>query len=208
MLSAVYSHTAISYAPRMAGVGGALRKLRKPKMTQEAFGEALRVSQALVSQWERDETVPNAEQLVQIALTLDCTVEDLVAGVDPAYNDLRRRLSDKEKQTDVTPRVTDHAVSSKQAQPIGQAAGGNPRGSAPVENRLPEPVVDTDLDKVRDLHAIEELRNIASQLSVLHGRLMRIVPGEPSAPRGETKAARSKGDSHLHGRGARRKRGA
>jgi transcriptional regulator with XRE-family HTH domain len=72
-------------------------------MTQDELGQRLGVSQALVSQWERNETTPSAIQLVQIAVVLACGVEDLVAGADQQYDRWRRDLLRQPGMNDESP---------------------------------------------------------------------------------------------------------
>jgi transcriptional regulator with XRE-family HTH domain len=89
----VYAVTSDSYTRGVpnnpaakALLGAAIRARRKPLMTQDVFGERLGVSQALVSQWERGETMPDAYQLAQIAGLLHCNADVFLNGLDPSYD--------------------------------------------------------------------------------------------------------------------------
>jgi len=63
-------------------------------MTQGDFADRLGLTQPSISAWERDEALPSADQLPRIARVLGCSVEDLVVGVDPAYDRLRSKGRD------------------------------------------------------------------------------------------------------------------
>ena len=55
--------------------------------TQKAFGELLGVPQAQVSDWENDRySVLEVSSLIKLAKALRCSVDDLLAGVDPEYD--------------------------------------------------------------------------------------------------------------------------
>lgn len=48
------------------------------KISQEALGKLLGVSQGAVSQWESGESLPRADKLPELAKILNCTVDDLL----------------------------------------------------------------------------------------------------------------------------------
>jgi len=74
----------------LVGIGEAIKALRKPRLTQDEFAEKLGLSQSSISQWERGDSLPSADLLPKIARVLDCSVEDLVVGVDAAYDRVRK----------------------------------------------------------------------------------------------------------------------
>ena len=61
----------------MASIGKQIVAARKAKgMTQDALSEALNVSRAAVSQWERDRRMPDAETLLRLSALLEYSFED------------------------------------------------------------------------------------------------------------------------------------
>lgn len=61
-------------------------------VSQEALADALEISQGAVSQWERGDTNPSADQIPAIALALGVTPNWLFSfQVDDAISPLRRR---------------------------------------------------------------------------------------------------------------------
>lgn len=55
-----------------------IKKLRTDnKMSQTEFGARCGVSQAVVSQWETEITLPRTRQLPDIAKVLGCTIDEL-----------------------------------------------------------------------------------------------------------------------------------
>ncbi len=75
-----------------ATVGRNVRRLRAQAgiPTQTAFARLLRAPQSQVGDWEGDRySVLEASTLVRIAKALRCSVDDLLAGVDPDYDRVR-----------------------------------------------------------------------------------------------------------------------
>jgi transcriptional regulator with XRE-family HTH domain len=65
-----------------------LKALRKRKgLTQGELAELIDVHYAQVSRYERSETMPNAQVVVNIAKALESTVDYLVAGPPPVSSD-------------------------------------------------------------------------------------------------------------------------
>lgn len=94
--SAACGPTVTSYNRVVASLGKAIRQRREalvPRLSQTELGKKVGFGQALVSQWERDETVPDAVQLAAIAMALGCTVEEVVADGISDYNRWRRDLA-------------------------------------------------------------------------------------------------------------------
>ena len=73
-------------------VGKNIRRLRMVAglPTQKAFAKLLGVQQSLVSDWEHDRYgVLSISSLIKLAKVLDCSVDQLLAGVDPDYDRIR-----------------------------------------------------------------------------------------------------------------------
>ena len=60
-----------------------LRLLRiKAGMSQKELADALNISQAAVTNWERGESLPSSDKLPKIAEVLNCTLADLYGKED------------------------------------------------------------------------------------------------------------------------------
>lgn len=63
----------------LAKISERLKEIRKDKgLTQKQFGEILNLSQDTVSLWETDKSTPNAEQIINIALTFNVSSDYLL----------------------------------------------------------------------------------------------------------------------------------
>ena len=85
----VYALTNLGYPHGVRHIGAAIKAKRKPLMTQGEFAARLGLTQPSVSAWEREESMPMVDLLPRIARVLGCSVEDLVVGLDPAYDETR-----------------------------------------------------------------------------------------------------------------------
>lgn len=66
----------------------ALKELRKKlHMSQADFAAAVGVSDRTVGSWERGESFPNAEQIWNCAVTLECTPNDIFRWGEQASDD-------------------------------------------------------------------------------------------------------------------------
>ena len=72
-------------------VGKNIKRLRTVMgLRQKAFAELLGVPQSRVSDWENDRfAVPEVSSLIKLAKALHCSVDELLAGVDPDYDRIR-----------------------------------------------------------------------------------------------------------------------
>ena len=73
-------------------VGKNIKRLRTVMglRTQKALAGLLGASQPQVSDWENDRfTVPEVSSLIKLAKALHCSVDELLAGVDPDYDRIR-----------------------------------------------------------------------------------------------------------------------
>lgn len=62
-------------------------------MDQGELADALGVKQGTLSDWMRDRRgLPEGPTLIKFAKSLDCSVEDLIAGVDPVVNIQIRKI--------------------------------------------------------------------------------------------------------------------
>ena len=76
-------------------IGNNITQLRKrAKMTQLELAENLHYTDKAISKWERGETIPSVDMLVEIAKFFDVTLDSLV---DPTFN-ADKTLSVKEKK--------------------------------------------------------------------------------------------------------------
>jgi transcriptional regulator with XRE-family HTH domain len=124
----------VGYTPDMAGIGKRIKALREPLMNQTDLGKKLGVGQPAVSAWERDETVPDALQLVKIAVVLGRSVEDVVVGADPSY-DKQRRVD--VGQSPIVQNGTDYADKNGVKTGASDSEIGAP-AHEPPRDRLPE----------------------------------------------------------------------
>lgn len=69
-------------------LGQNLKRFRGKAMTQDELAEAAGVAQSDVSKWERDKAFPTIPTLIRIAKIWGCSVDDLLRGVDPAYDEI------------------------------------------------------------------------------------------------------------------------
>ena len=57
-----------------------LKELRKAKnYSQISLANELGVTQGAVSQWERGESRPNTENLIELSRVLQCTIDELLS---------------------------------------------------------------------------------------------------------------------------------
>lgn len=79
----------------MGVIGQNIKRVRQSKgwATQVAFAERLGVTQARLSRWERENgSDPEIESLLKIAVAIPCSLDELVLGLNPAYDILRQSL--------------------------------------------------------------------------------------------------------------------
>lgn len=74
----------------------ALRK--KLHISQTEFAKAVGVSLRTVGSWERGESVPNAEQVWNCAVALDCSPDEILGWEDEKTPDKAVTLSDEERE--------------------------------------------------------------------------------------------------------------
>jgi transcriptional regulator with XRE-family HTH domain len=150
------------------GFGATIRAKRKPLMTQVEFGKACAVSQSLVSQWERDESMPTGEQLVMIARVLKCSVEDLVIGVDPQYDQQRREIGGAVPQTEAGAHGAHQESRSKSAdaardRPLPQPKGHDPQHETATRLERAKTIID---DLLADVRRAADRQRVARQTPV------------------------------------------
>lgn len=66
-----------------------IRKIReRKKVSQESIAALIGVTQGAVSQWESGNTMPTAQNIIDLARVLDCTTDDiLIAEKEDNHND-------------------------------------------------------------------------------------------------------------------------
>ena len=56
-----------------------LKEIRKTKKSSQKYlAKKLGVTQGAISQWERGESRPNTENLIELSRVLHCSIEDLL----------------------------------------------------------------------------------------------------------------------------------
>ena len=75
----------------LATIGGNIRETRRRAGygTGKAFAKAMGVDASRVSEWETDTYQPKVDTLLHLAKFLRVSVDDLLAGVDSAYEPVR-----------------------------------------------------------------------------------------------------------------------
>lgn len=75
------------------GIGKHIRAARDAaNLTQDDVAEWFDITGQAVSQWERDETVPELEKIVELARRLNTTIAKLLTGNDDPMNGLPPEL--------------------------------------------------------------------------------------------------------------------
>lgn len=74
-------------------------------LSQAAVATALGLEQAAISKWETGRALPETARLVRFAGLVRCPVEDLVVGIDHAYDRWRRDLLRQEAEVHEAPTV-------------------------------------------------------------------------------------------------------
>lgn len=143
-LEYVYKSIPGSYAQPVARLQKNVRDLRKAAgLTQEQLAERAKVKQATISKWETG-TTPDITSLLRVAVGLERSLDALVDGVDPEYDEKQRtrsamdgeagklwsQLDDAQRESVITvmramPRASAPAVSAVRQKP----------GAAPIARR-------------------------------------------------------------------------
>lgn len=93
-LSTVYGDMPEAYTSGV-GLAGNILRLRNrlhPRPTQTQLAKLVGgVGQSDISKWELGDAIPNAQQLLKLAVVLNVTLDELVADEDPDYEKIRRR---------------------------------------------------------------------------------------------------------------------
>lgn len=87
----------------LATFGGNVQRLRDRAgfKTAKSLADALQVAASVVSRWENDLTgLPEAPTLLKIAKTVRCSVEELLDGVDPDYQQMLEARSEAKQVVD------------------------------------------------------------------------------------------------------------
>jgi transcriptional regulator with XRE-family HTH domain len=75
----------------MRTLGDNVRRLREGlKLTQIQLAAVCNIAQAQISKYEINRRLPSADSLIALAKGLDCSVDDLVEGMDPEYDQRRQ----------------------------------------------------------------------------------------------------------------------
>jgi transcriptional regulator with XRE-family HTH domain len=126
-----------------SSVGANIRRLReRAGLTQVALADRLDVTQPSVWKWEHDRSgLPEAATLFKLAKALDCTVEDILAGIDREYEAAKReRLGLETQDPDGRP-VDLVVVTEGDAAPSAESRRGPSAGaSVPRPRDLRDPL--------------------------------------------------------------------
>lgn len=66
------------------------RKRRALQLNQTQLAALCNIAQAQISKYEIDKRLPSADSLIALAKGLDCSVDDLLGGMDPEYDQARQ----------------------------------------------------------------------------------------------------------------------
>lgn len=166
---------------RMATVGQNLTALRKRLgVKQYVLAERLGMTQGSLSKFEHAEGLPESGTLLKLAKALPCAVEDLLVGVDPDYDVIRKSRIDL-----IRPSGTDD-VSSGSKSRTGGRSDGSPA------NRLLEEVV------VGYAQFRKQVAKLARTLGTAANELAQLAESQPALvkagrPRKSRSAPRRRG---------------
>ena len=114
------------YTQPVLSIGENITRLREARgWTQEEFGERMRMRQSSVSKLEQG-TNHGVRTLLKVAKVMECSIEDLVVGVDEEYDRLLPAPDESERARPVS------GTDAQRAQPL----------SRPIQpdRMLPEPI--------------------------------------------------------------------
>jgi transcriptional regulator with XRE-family HTH domain len=77
--------------------------------SQERFAEELGMRQPAVSKIEKSKTLPELQTAIRIAIVLGCSLDDLLVGVDAAYDARIKTIRSVQNSTD---RTEQHTIDS------------------------------------------------------------------------------------------------
>ena len=131
-------------------VGANIKRLREAAgWRQDDLAKAASVKQSDVSKWERG-SIPTIRPLIRMAVALNVSVENLIAGVDATYDHARADAThpnkSEEKSYDVTPPDTTPELESPAVAARGDRVDVETKGSR-------RPAVRSPLNIAKDLHA-------------------------------------------------------
>lgn len=99
---------AVGYVFGVATFGENVRRLRKQAgLRANKLAEILNVTPPVVSAWERDRGgLPETPTLLKMAKAFDCSIDELLVGIDPAYDAIVRRRATAPIVTPETPTLS------------------------------------------------------------------------------------------------------
>jgi phage repressor protein C with HTH and peptisase S24 domain len=104
-------------------VGTNIKRLReKADITQTELADRIGVKQPAVWKWENDRSgLPETPTLFKLAKALQCSIDDLLAGVDPDYEPLRHQADVDAETIDVSGYVKNDipVIAEGEASPMG-----------------------------------------------------------------------------------------
>jgi transcriptional regulator with XRE-family HTH domain len=172
----------------VATFGSNLKRLREERTdfkTKKSLAAALGVASSVVSRWENDVTgLPETPTLLKLSKLLNCSVEELLIGIDPDYDALRATFRDR-ANTETAHGEPTLAVTAEQSETgwpgasVAGLTGDDGRETSP-DRRQAEAVADlAELEFDEVANAIQSLVDILIE----RHRLATTPRGRPSKAR-------------------------
>lgn len=149
-----------------------LRLAKQPKLHAKELAARMGTDPSVISRWEQGKGgLPETPTLIRLAKELGATFDDLLAGVDTAYDAIRHREHKSEARTRdesahakkpfaVTPSVTPYAVQEGS----NATAGGLSNVDTTAPDRLPSPESPRDVEVHADIDTLKHLFALAARL--------------------------------------------
>ncbi len=119
--------------------------------TQRALAQRLRVPQPQVSDWENDRyRTLETPTLMKLAKVLRCTIDQLLNGVDPDYDQVREA---REAAFDVEPRRIDYGADAADSIPLVAEGSAAPAGTPRKRGAPPPGQIERWIPRPRDVDA-------------------------------------------------------
>ena len=131
-------------------VGQNIKRLRIAAgiSTQRALADRLHVPQPQVSDWENDRYgILETNTLMKLAKVLRCTLDQLVNGVDPDYDQVR----EAREAIDAEPRRIDYATDTAGSIPLVAEGSAAPAGTAWQDDAPPPGEIERWIPRPRDV---------------------------------------------------------
>jgi transcriptional regulator with XRE-family HTH domain len=156
-----------------------------------AFARSIGITPATLNDWESGRyTNLRLDSLFRVARGIPCTLEELIAGVDPQYEGL---IANRTRRADTT-RRNNPATMTSSVRPVevkqGLSGTGGPDGGEAVRDRVPQPeAIDAEVQReifseIPTLDLLARLDETAVSIrAVAHALLPRVTTTGLGAPR-------------------------